>query len=726
MAISTSATPGIIIESAAKDGTLPSQTPAAANQIIFDTTIATNNGSLFGTPSFVGRKVLIRRLLSTKEAAKIISISANGLTGTINQNWRLPPSSGDSYHISYNIDDVTTVTGCTLVSKTNIYDFSRQLTIGNGTDFAYFAFIDGLALSNDDSTGGGNPGVTVEKNGRFDIGYLQDSVPVGGAYLFGTQNGLGEIDYLFKSGSFVYLYDAIFRSSQLSLTLSASNHVHGIVKSCKFFDYSHDSRIYSGSWHDINFVGTVDNAAELITISGSVDIDRWTLTSMSGFSSKNDSIVETLSIKNVNFVSNPRLLTVHRNKTWNVINPIWSFSTSSQTNFWFSGSSGKVNEYFSFSGSSKNSAGSPLATSSFYIYEGKISGTIVNSASSDVGGVVVFNILNKNLNSASNGSINSTHYGQFTTKVYNYTYSPFVSSITVGSGALNPEIVLIRDLGITNTDFNAAIFSGAGIVATSSLYSTTLLSFNSNSFGFTEGERVTGQTSAASGTIVEVAETGSVSGKLYLRHRNSIGFIENERLSGSLAGASAASASSPNYNFKWEISGANKPLSIMYNYLSAKLASGSLGEDYKKVVIWGESEHGLMLKFDGNSYYTERNVNKKEGVYASKRGAGSVSYFIDNSGSSYVPPASVTLELTNVISGSRCLILDSSGSVLMSKGAESSTVSEPYTYVGDVNITIRVRKSSEAPKYIPYEANGTVTDSGFSLSVNQILDSIVS
>ena len=58
----TSANPNITIDTAAKDGTLGSQAAAAANEIIFDTTItAVNNGDLIGSPTLDGRKVIIRQ-----------------------------------------------------------------------------------------------------------------------------------------------------------------------------------------------------------------------------------------------------------------------------------------------------------------------------------------------------------------------------------------------------------------------------------------------------------------------------------------------------------------------------------------------------------------------------------------------------------------------------------------------------------------------------------------
>lgn len=726
MAITTNATTGLIVTTAAKNGTLPGQTPAGQDQIIFDTTIATNNGNLEVTPTFVGRKVIVRRGQSNEETAKIVVIDGTGLTGTLHQSWTTKPSSGETYHVSYEMDDVATLTGLTLVAKTNIYDFSRQLTVGDGTNFAYLAAIDGIAISNDDIPSTGYAGVTIESNGRLDIGYLAGEVPVGGTYWFGVQTVNGAVDYLFKSGSTIFLYDGVFRSAKTSLAISSSNHTRGVIQGCKFFDNGQATKIFSGSWTDINFAGTVNSSAETITLSGAANVKNWTLTSMSGVTSLDNQASESLSFRDFNFVQNPRLVTVYKNKYWYVTNPTWSPVLTNQNHFWFSGSSNFINEYFSFDGNAQTAAGSSISGSEFYIYEGKLSSSLANSASSNVSGAVSFDILHRTFSSASGGSVNESRYGQFALKVYKYPYSPFVSSILVGSGALAPSVTLIEDASVTQPNFDGAIFSGSNITISASQYSTTLLTFISNSLALTVGETVTGATSTASGVVVEVPETGSLSGKIYLRHRNGTGFVSGERLNGSVAGASAATASLPVYNFKWEVSGSNKSLGIIYDYCSALLASQSIGESIKKAISWGEAEHGLIFKSNGSEYYTDRNINKKQGVYVSRKGAGNISYFTDDSGSIYVPPTSVTLTLNNVISGSRCLIQDVSGNILMSKGAESSTVSEPYTYIGDVEITVRVRKSSDSPKYLPYESGGTISTSGFSLTVNQILDSIIS
>jgi hypothetical protein len=62
--------------------------------------------------------------------------------------------------------------------------------------------------------------------------------------------------------------------------------------------------------------------------------------------------------------------------------------------------------------------------------------------------------------------------------------------------------------------------------------------------------------------------------------------------------------------------------------------------------------------------------------------------------------------------------------ILMNKTAASSTVAQSYVYPGsDRTITVRVRKSSAATKYLPYETGGTITSDGSSNFISQVEDS---
>jgi hypothetical protein len=89
----------------------------------------------------------------------------------------------------------------------------------------------------------------------------------------------------------------------------------------------------------------------------------------------------------------------------------------------------------------------------------------------------------------------------------------------------------------------------------------------------------------------------------------------------------------------------------------------------------------------------------------------------------------VILKLENVEAGSQCYIEDDQATPveLMNKTATGSgkvEVTEPYVHTVDRGLTIRVRKSSAAPKLRPFVAGGTVTSDGYSGYVIQDPDPI--
>jgi hypothetical protein len=88
-------------------------------------------------------------------------------------------------------------------------------------------------------------------------------------------------------------------------------------------------------------------------------------------------------------------------------------------------------------------------------------------------------------------------------------------------------------------------------------------------------------------------------------------------------------------------------------------------------------------------------------------------------------PLTVPISINGIASGSVLAIYKASDmSVIASPATTSGSYSASYTYTGDTNIIVRVRKGSAATKYLPYEYNGTITSTGFSLTVAQILDPI--
>lgn len=88
-------------------------------------------------------------------------------------------------------------------------------------------------------------------------------------------------------------------------------------------------------------------------------------------------------------------------------------------------------------------------------------------------------------------------------------------------------------------------------------------------------------------------------------------------------------------------------------------------------------------------------------------------------------PASVTISITGMASGSEFAVYKASDmSEIVAPTSTAGSYSGTYTYTGDTNIIVRVRKGSAATKYLPYEYTGTITSTGFALVVSQIPDPI--
>lgn len=100
--------------------------------------------------------------------------------------------------------------------------------------------------------------------------------------------------------------------------------------------------------------------------------------------------------------------------------------------------------------------------------------------------------------------------------------------------------------------------------------------------------------------------------------------------------------------------------------------------------------------------------------------------FTNTVGPGDYPGQVVSIVLTNVVSGSRYYVYKTSDQTLLGSGtAAGSTVTIPgVTYVTDFGVTIKVRKSSAAPKYIPLETQATVNSAGVSVYIGQQSDII--
>ena len=91
-------------------------------------------------------------------------------------------------------------------------------------------------------------------------------------------------------------------------------------------------------------------------------------------------------------------------------------------------------------------------------------------------------------------------------------------------------------------------------------------------------------------------------------------------------------------------------------------------------------------------------------------------------------PQQVTLSVSGMVEGSVLAIYKTSdGTALVSPTTigTSGSYSTTYSYTGDTQIEVVVRKGTSGTKYLPYKAPGLITNTGFVLIVNQIEDTVL-
>lgn len=94
----------------------------------------------------------------------------------------------------------------------------------------------------------------------------------------------------------------------------------------------------------------------------------------------------------------------------------------------------------------------------------------------------------------------------------------------------------------------------------------------------------------------------------------------------------------------------------------------------------------------------------------------------------YVPVLQVTLSISGMAEGSIMAVYKTSdGSAIISPTtiSASGSYSTTYSYTGDTQITVVVRKGTSGTKYLPYSAPGLITSGGFGLVVSQVEDLVL-
>lgn len=203
------------VESAAKNGTLGSQSGAGTKQVILDTNISTNNGNLEASPSLKWRHITLRRGEVDEECQSIQSVEGDGVTCNVYDVWDTAPASGDTYDIAYKLEDVATIAGCDFETDSRQWVMSKKLVIATASTFSYLGMSHGQILRMQDS-GPLDSAFDVNDAGRFEIGTIKNDLAERGAIIIFMNDGDSEEVADFKNGSFVRAYESAWISGRSS------------------------------------------------------------------------------------------------------------------------------------------------------------------------------------------------------------------------------------------------------------------------------------------------------------------------------------------------------------------------------------------------------------------------------------------------------------------------------------------------------------------------------
>jgi hypothetical protein len=692
--------PVVRVNSTAKSGTLPAQGSINPDQILLDTSLtAVNNGTI--TAPMIGRLLILRRGAATEETKQVVAGGDGDTLITVHEAWTVVPASGDTYDVAYVFADAAILTGFALSSKTGVYEASRAVAVGTsgGGAFAYFCQKDQEALEIRDSAT--NYGLVVETNGRFDCGFLISASPGAGGLQNTINDGTGEPSIQMNSGSQTRFRDVINFSYRAATNISASRWADVDVRSWKVVRMAHDFLMAgTQSYRDVTCV-SAKTTTNVLKIAQSTTIDNWTLVGSSGF----DTVfteAETLTLNRVTFRDNLRKLTVRLNKTFNVVDPVWTVNTGSQNDIRFFSPSGvpRVNELFSLAVTTVSASGAPISGSAVWVYAGVPSKSLSNSGSTSPTGQFTTNVL---VRSFTSGALNLlvTQSSDHALKVYRYGFRPFVAAATFDSPQV-ARTTLVVDPNVVAGTGAAAISAGAGILpifhGTGALDVRPMKVLHYTGGTGTSPARaqpVSGASSTARGATVETRFGTAVEGFLVLSGWNGTEFTNGETIGNSFGWSATADLSGGGSSFyqayTWEYNCNLLSLQTAYDYDRGKTGTvpSVLESIWRSVIAWGEEEQSNLIYSTGDEFFSERNISLAQGVWFASNSAGTISYLTSDAGVKFIPPVQYTFTLTGLQTDTEVRVYNATTDVELA-GTESSgtTFSYPYVYAGDIDIYV--------------------------------------
>jgi hypothetical protein len=613
--------------------------------------------------------------------------------------------------VFYNVDDIDNAVGQTvnLNSKSGAYEVSRKLSIGTTVgDAAGLQLTDSEYLEcSDEGTG---ISLQVYNNAFLLVGFEIQGSSQSGAIITATNNVSGEggenwaqVD----SGGRWEIYDSVIWSQRVSLPIDFQNGTpgaQGVIKNTKIISGTDDLFLYQVLLDNVNISGR-DGTNEFVRLYSSTTATNITLTNTSGTTNGNNTGSESITVRDINFVSNANFITLENDKDWFIINPTWTVTTQADLNFG-STTGSSVSDQRSVDVIVSKTDSTLIPDANVIIYEGTQLDDLVLETFTDANGEAsgVFNY--RFFDKSGTATATTTTYGNHAFRVDAWGYLPFVAAQT-STSKIDGTTTLNVDNNLTDAQTQAgAITAGSGITWNEQTNPGSLITFTSATGTLSVGDTVT--VGSATGVVVEFVDgTGTSSDPVvFLKDRNATAIATGTTATSTSWGATTSTAASDFYEFSVFVDGNSTSYQTIYDYLAALTSQTTLSADGELIHEWGNRNQGRAFYYDGNNFSTERSGTDGVIIVNSTKG-GTLEYFTSDNGDQYIPPASYTISFTGIKDGTEVRIHNSTDGSLIA-GVEdvtgtgtdlfpvgSSSVSGPsndktfsftYTYTVDIDV----------------------------------------
>jgi hypothetical protein len=676
VAITYGAGPGTVITSFAMNETLGDQSQQSGdNTVVVSDDISTIGNGQIGTgfPTYVGRLILIE-LGATEQYRMVVSQAAgtgNTIILTVGEDWDSNPAQNDTIHVSYNLDDIETGGaggGIGLNSKSGLYELTNDLTIGNATDPAGLTMT-GLSSGVEHDDTGSTLQNFVKNNGYMFAGFTQGGVSANGAIMTWVNNSAGEPSWRIESGGKVLLYGSLIWGQLVAVYWECANGSDAQFIDTRILSASYASEFFDATLLSVEIDGR-GATTELIRFDAGTTVLGLILMATAGLTTASgDTTTESITARDVVFIDNIDNLVINSNKTWYLINPVWTVTTYNDALLnWLTTTANYVYDQRSIDVLAQEADGTVIPNAVVVVHENTTLDDLVLETFTDSNGIAagVFTLYLHSTGSS------TTTYGGHSLRVDAWSYFPFIAT-QVSTEAFDSVVVLNPDSNIQAASQAAALTAGSGITWNEDTNPSSIISYTAGTGTLSVGNTVTGGTSGADGIVTKIVSGDSSAGTVHLKTRDAVDFSGTETLSNG-AGWSATLTNGSQQDFSIWIDGDAKSLQTIHDYLAALTSETTLSATGELIHEWGRDSQARALYIGVDGFTTERSYGL--GVFITDYGAGTIDYFTDDAGGTWTPPATTTVTLTGMQDNTEVRVM-ATGTQTELAGIENATDGSP-------------------------------------------------